>query len=211
MSQKFPSPSSLKQFYDRAARYYKWSTVFESAAKSSAIASLDISPGQKLLNIGLGTGAEQEVLSAGLAPGGTAFGIDFSSGMLHEASRNSGGRLCQADASDLPFAPGIFDRLYCAYVLDLVPDADIPTWLAGFRRVLKPGGKVVLLSLVEGVDRKSKLLVGTWKKLYSINPEICGGCRPLELMKFVTEAGFECIHRQIIVQLGLPSEVVVAV
>lgn len=211
MSQKTATPFSLQQFYDRVARYYAWSSIFESAAKSAAISSLDVSPGQKLLNIGLGTGAEQKVLCNALAPGGMAFGIDISSKMLQEASKIPGGHLCRADARDLPFDTGVFDRLYSAYVLDLVPDTEIPVWLSGFRRVLKPGGKVVLLSLVEGVDLTSRLLVNSWKKLYSLNPLICGGCRPLPLIKWVTEAGFECVHHRIIVQLGLPSELVVAV
>jgi len=69
----------------------------------------------------------------------------------------------------------------------------------------------VMLSLVEGVDLPSKMLVSAWKKLYEIDPRICGGCRPLELTRLATDAGFECIERRVIVQLGLPSEVVVAI
>ena len=205
------SRTSVQHFYDRAARFYDWFSAFESDAKNTAVECLDLAPGQKLLNVGSGTGREQHDFLKCLMPGGSVIGIDLSFKMLQVATVSSKGFLCQGDARDLPFSAAFFDRIYCAYVLDLVLDEDIPAWLAGFRRVLKPGGKMVMLSLVEGVDRPSKMLVSAWKKLYTIDPRICGGCRPLELSRWTAEAGFKCIERRVIIQLGLPSEVVVAI
>jgi demethylmenaquinone methyltransferase/2-methoxy-6-polyprenyl-1,4-benzoquinol methylase len=210
-SSKPLSRNSIQHFYDRAAGFYRWFSIFESEAKNTAVENLDLAPGQKLLNVGLGTGSEQQDFLKCLLPGGTVIGIDLSFRMLQVASLTSKGFLCQGDARDLPLSTGVFDRIYCAFVLDLVLDADLPAWLAGFRRVLKPGGRIVMLSLVEGVNLPSKILVSAWKQLYRIDPRICGGCRPLELTRWAASAGFECIERRVIVQLGLPSEVVVAV
>lgn len=204
------SRESIQQFYDRAARLYNWFSFFESKAKKSAMERLELVPGLKLLNVGLGPGSEQQEFMKCLYPGGAVIGIDLSFKMLQVASASSKGLLCQGDARLLPFSSAVIDRIYCAFVLDLAMEKEIPVWLAGFRRVLKPGGRMVLLSLVEGVDLPSKMLVNAWKKVYEIDPQICGGCRPLELTRWVTDAGFECIERRVIVQLGLPSEVVVA-
>jgi ubiquinone/menaquinone biosynthesis C-methylase UbiE len=135
---------------------------------------------------------------------GSIYPSDATGGIFNERI------LCQGDARNLPLSNAVFDRIYCAFVLDLV-NGDLPAWLAGFRRVLKPGGRIVLLSLIEGVNLPSKMLVSAWKQFYRIDPRICGGCRPLELSRWTADAGFECIERKIIVQLGLPSEVVVAI
>jgi len=205
------SRASIQQFYDRAAGFYNWFSFFESKAKKSAMERLELAPGLKLLNVGLGTGREQTDFMKCLYPGGAVIGSDLSFKMLRVASATSKGFLCQGDARILPFSSAVFDRIYCAFVLDMVMEDEIPAWLAGFRRVLKPGGRMVLLSLVEGVDLPSKILVNAWKKLYEIDPRICGGCRPLELTRWVADAGFECIERRIIVQLGLPSEMVVGI
>lgn len=205
------SRASVQQFYDRAAGFYNWFSIFESKAKKSAMERLELAPGLKMLNVGLGTGSEQQDFMKCLHPGGAVIGIDLSFKMLRVASATSKGLLIQGDARILPFSSAVFDCIFCAFVLDLVMDDEIPAWLAGFRRVLKPGGRIVLLSLVEGVDLPSKILVNAWKKVYKIDPRICGGCRPLELTPLVTDAGFECIERRVIVQLGLPSEMVVAI
>jgi ubiquinone/menaquinone biosynthesis C-methylase UbiE len=111
----------------------------------------------------------------------------------------------------LPFAAASFDGLLCSYVLDLIPIREIPDWLAGFRRVLKPGGRIVLVSLTEGVNGISKTFVSLWKLAYAISPIICAGCRPLRLEELVQQAGFNQIDWHVIVQLGVPSQVIAAV
>jgi ubiquinone/menaquinone biosynthesis C-methylase UbiE len=118
--------------------------------------------------------------------------------------------VCQADARRLPFARGRFDRLYTAYVLDLLPLAALPELLANFYHLLKPGGRAVLLALTEGVNLPSRALVAAWKLAYAISPLACGGCRPLQLTDVVKQAGFDPVEREVVVQLGLPSEIIVA-
>ena len=105
---------------------------------------------------------------------------------------------------------GSFDRLLCTYVLDLLGTAVLPQVLAEFHRVLQPGGKLVLVSLTEGTDVPSKLIIGLWKAAYKVHPLTCGGCRPLRLQTLVQQAGFSILQREVIVQLGMPSEVVLA-
>lgn len=79
-----------------------------------------------------------------------------------------------------------------------------------FKRVLRTGGRVVLVSLTEGVSPLSRLFVGAWKTLYRLDPLLLGGCRPLRLSPWLEHAGFEIEADDVVVQLAVPSEVVAA-
>jgi len=204
------SQNSTRRLYDSIARGYDWFSFYEARAKRRALDCLDLQPGQRVLNVGLGTGKEHQLIQAAVTPGGLVCGVDISPRMLALAHKRSGAPLCLADGCRLPFAGQAFDRLYCAYVLDLVAMAELPTWLAGFRRALEPGGRMVLLSLTEGVDPASRAFVWLWKLAYMASPIACGGCRPLQLTELAQGAGFRSLESQVIVQFGVPSEVLVA-
>ncbi len=53
--------------------------------------------------------------------------------------------------------------------------------------------------------------MAAWKMIYKVSPQVCGGCRPVQLGDRVREAGFSRVKREVVVQLGVPSEVVVAI
>ena len=120
-------------------------------------------------------------------------------------------RISRAPTRALPWANASFDRLFSAYLLDLLPTDDLPAQLAEFRRVLRPGGWLALVSLSEGISTSSRLLIGAWRLAYRVSPLLCGGCRPLRLAELARAAGFEIIAREVVVQLDVPSEVLVAV
>ncbi|MGE5222809.1 MAG: ubiquinone biosynthesis protein UbiE, partial [Omnitrophica WOR_2 bacterium] len=88
--------------------------------------------------------------------------------------------------------------------------AELPGILSEFRRVLKDDGRVVLVALTEGVNFPSRLLMATWKALYKISPVACAGCRPLQLSALFKKAGFNQVQREVVVQLAMPSEIILA-
>lgn len=143
-------------------------------------------------------------------PGGMAVALDISPTMLAMARRRTGAPVCEADARTLPFADAGFDRLISTYLLDLLPYGDIPTVLREFRRVLVPDGRIVLVTLTKGIDIPSRLFVAVWEAAYRVNPVLCGGCRPLRLKEVVMAAGFRDVQREVVVQFGVPSEVLTA-
>jgi len=200
----------IVRFYDRLGRRYDWFSFYEGRAKELARTWLTLRPGLRLLNVGVGTGKEHAQLQEALAPIGFIMGVDLSSVMVSLAKERSQGPHLQADARALPIAAECFDRIYCAYVLDLLPTASLLNVLAGFRRVLKRGGQAVILSLTEGIDLPSRTLVAAWKKIYALNPLACGGCRPLQLVELAEAAGFTILKRQVVVQLAVPSELILA-
>lgn len=111
-----------------------------------AIQRMNIQPGERVLEVGVGTG-----INLSLYPKHCAVtGIDFSSSMLEKGRervlrkdiRNV--RLLQMDAADLKFADDSFDIVYAPYLISVVPD---PVRVAReMRRVCRPGGRVIVLN-----------------------------------------------------------------
>lgn len=100
-----------------------------------------------ILDVATGTGDVAFELRR-QAPGARITGLDFSEGMLELArvkgSRNGAGvEFVSGDAQELPFADGSFDLVTIAYGLRNLADPD--RGLAEFHRVLRPGGRLVVL------------------------------------------------------------------
>jgi demethylmenaquinone methyltransferase/2-methoxy-6-polyprenyl-1,4-benzoquinol methylase len=204
------STAEARRYYDRLGAGHDWAEYFEGRAKTGGLILLELAPAQSVLNVGVGSGKEHAQLQAAVAPGGLAVGLDLSRVMLNLTQARTGAPLCEADARQLPFLTASFDRLLAAYVLDLIPARDLTGLLIEFRRVLKPDGRLVLVSLTEGVTWPSRGLVALWKMIYRVSPVVCGGCRPVQLAGQLYEAGFSQVERAVVVQLGVPSEVIAA-
>ena len=208
------STDDARCFYDRLGAGHDLGQRFERAAKARGLQRLALQPGLHVLNVGLGTGKEQAQIQAAVAPGGVAHGVDLSRTMLH-LSRDRvappGNRaLCEADGRRLPFPAAAFDRTFSSYVLDLIPAGDIPHMLSEMRRVLRPDGRLVLVSLTEGTTLPSRVLVAAWKGFYRLSPYALGGCWPVRLTYPLLLVGFSAVEREVVVQWGMPSEVLVA-
>jgi demethylmenaquinone methyltransferase/2-methoxy-6-polyprenyl-1,4-benzoquinol methylase len=118
--------------------------------------------------------------------------------------------LREADARSLPFSNDSFDILYNSYMLDLIPSVDMPMVLGEFRRVLKPGGRLVLVSLTKENPEGSSL----WEQAYQVLPStletyVFGGCRPVLMRELVERQGFCNVSREFVRQL-MPTEIVTA-
>jgi len=204
------STDAARRYYDFWGSRYDWLGFVESRAKSRLLELLELSPGMRLLNVGLGAGQDHKEIAARLGNAEQAFGVDLSLGMLRSAKQRTGSPLCQANGSQLPFAGSSFDRLYAAYVLDLISTDAIPAWLQTFQRILRPGGRLALSCLTEGVTATSRSFVSLWKLAYAVSPLACGGCRPLRLEGPLEQAGFRILHCEVIIQLGIPSQILCA-
>jgi ubiquinone/menaquinone biosynthesis C-methylase UbiE len=103
--------------------------------------TLDVGPGTRLLEVGVGTGRNMKAL----APhSDVVVGADISPGMMREARAGVGGgvQLLLSDLGEgLPFRDGEFDRVLCLRVLKYIPNW--PFALGELARVLKPGGKLI--------------------------------------------------------------------
>jgi len=111
------------------------------------IATLEPRPGERILEVGPGTGHYTLQIAERLAPGGRLDAYDLQPEMLAVVERRARERgiegiVCrQGDARSLPYEDGSFDAAFLVTVLGEVPDQDAA--LREIARVLKPGGRVV--------------------------------------------------------------------
>ncbi len=102
-----------------------------------------LGPGAFVLDAGCGPARDTTLLRA---RGLRAYGLDLSAEML-AAGRVAG--VIRGDLRALPLADHAMAAVWCHAALLHVPRADVPDVLAGFARVLRPGG-VLLLAVAEG-------------------------------------------------------------
>jgi phosphatidylethanolamine/phosphatidyl-N-methylethanolamine N-methyltransferase len=116
------------------------------AGRLRAIQRMAIRPGDRVLEVGVGTG-----INAGLYPRDCIVtGIDLSASMLEKARERVARkdivnmRLLEMDAADLRFADGAFDIVYAPYLISVVPDPITVAREMG--RVCRRGGRIIFLN-----------------------------------------------------------------
>ena len=111
------------------------------------------------------------------------------------------------DCRHLPFDDAAFDILINQYMFDIFPVEDFRPILLEFKRVLKDGGKIVLVNMT----KREKWLNQIYEEIYKLKPPLLAGCRGIRIQPFLEATGFGEIQRTFVSQLGFPSEVVRAV
>jgi demethylmenaquinone methyltransferase/2-methoxy-6-polyprenyl-1,4-benzoquinol methylase len=161
MPDALPPHPPLPQYYGEATRREQFvRTIFDDTAEwyDSIIAMLSFGSGNryrgmallragltaetKLLDVASGTGV---VARAARKTTNSVIGLDPSIGMLAAGRRKERFQQVQARAESLPFADASFDLLTVGYALRHF--ADLRATFAEYRRVLRPGGKVLILEI----------------------------------------------------------------
>lgn len=113
-----------------------------------ALELLDLSPGERVLELGCGTGVFLPALASAVGPSGEVIGLDHNPGFLEESRERVDAAgyaavvtLVEADAMQLPFPSASFDAVHVERVLMHLEDPDAA--LREVCRVLKPGGRFV--------------------------------------------------------------------
>jgi ubiquinone/menaquinone biosynthesis C-methylase UbiE len=202
----------VPEVYARIAPIYDlWARLTETVARDRCLELAAIRDGEDVLEVAVGTGlAFAKILEAN--PSGRNEGIDLAPAMLMRAERRAArtGLDCYhlrvGDAYDLPFAGDSFDVVLNNYMFDLIPERDFLAVLEEFKRVLRPGGRLVTINMAQGKHWYDRV----WGHLYRISPALLGGCRPISLLPALRQCGLRVTANEHISQNTFPSEVVVA-
>jgi demethylmenaquinone methyltransferase/2-methoxy-6-polyprenyl-1,4-benzoquinol methylase len=218
MNQTSAHHESNRAFYDRISRAYDLiADASERQARLTGLHAIDLKKGERVLEIGFGTGNEILDLAALVGPTGKVCGIDISSGMLAVAQRkleqkptDTPVELRQGDARQLPYGDGSFDAVYGSFTLELFPEEDLPGVLAEARRVLRVGGRLGIVSMAKvKPGEKPSFLENVYVWMHRHFPHIVD-CRPIDVASLVTSAGFH-VDRQIDLTIwSMPVAAVVA-
>lgn len=135
--------------FDRVARFYDLLNGIMSAglhhawrARAADIAA--VGPGDRVLDVAAGTGDFTIELSGRVEPDGEVIGVDLSENMLELAREKAPGiRFERQSALDLPYADGEFAAATVGFAARNF--SDLRRGLAEMRRVVRPGGRVVVL------------------------------------------------------------------
>lgn len=95
--------------------------------------------GRRVLDVACGSGFGLDMLRAA---GGWPLGVDYDAHTLREIQRERASELVVADATRLPLASAALDTVVSFETIEHVPDA--PALVRELRRVLKPGGRLIL-------------------------------------------------------------------
>ncbi len=200
--------------YDRLSRWYDRLAGSEWRSTERGLRALDVHQGERVLEIGPGPGRALQVLAESVGPNGQAWGVDLSAGMLREARGRLAragliGRvqLIQGDGVHLPVAGSTLNAVFLAFTLELFDPAEIPLVLGECKRVLRPGGRIGVVSLAK--EERANTMVRLYEWAHRRWPRLVD-CRPIAVRPALEEAGFRVVGEAERGMWGLPVVMVVA-
>ena len=118
----------LAPFYDFFDRCLSQPIAGLAALRDQTVARLELQPGDRVLDIGCGTGLNRGRLVDAVGPTGRVVGLDYSAGMLRQArarvlrERWENVELLRGDAAELKGVPAPFDAALSTWALGIVED-----------------------------------------------------------------------------------------
>jgi len=209
------SKAQAQATYDRLSRWYDvLAGSSEKRLIDAGLLRLAVHDGDKVLEIGCGTGHAILVLARAAGDSGRVYGLDISAGMLRVAQQGVNraglsGRvdLHQGDAAQLPFDDASLDAIFSSFTLELFDTPDIPVVLGECRRVLRDGGRLCIVAMSRAGKRGLMLRLYEWA--HDRFPRYVD-CRPIYAQAAVQAAGFRLVDGIVKSTWGLPVEIVVA-
>jgi demethylmenaquinone methyltransferase/2-methoxy-6-polyprenyl-1,4-benzoquinol methylase len=162
----------VRAMFDRIAGVYDLLNGAMTAGlhhrwRARAVDLARVSPGSRVLDVATGTGDLALELARRVAPGGEVVGADFAEGMLDraraKAERHPGAvrpRFEWADATALPYPDDSFDAATVGFGVRNFED--LPRGLAEMARVVRPGGRVVVLEITTPIRPPLSLFYRLW-------------------------------------------------
>ena len=214
-----------RRMFDASARNYDRVDRLLALGSGSryrrlALLRAGLAPGMRMLDVAVGTGLVAREAVAVVGDRGRVVGVDPSAGMLAQSDAH-GVSLARGCAEALPFEARSFDFLSMGFALRHL--ADLRTAFREFHRVLRPGGKLLMLEITRPEGRIAAAALKAYlhglvpaltrlvtrsadtSALYRYYWDTIEACVPPEgILAAMTSAGFAGASRR--VQLGVFSE-----
>lgn len=156
--------------YDRWARHQRLFRLLATVAfagregelRSRSVGALRLNAGERVLDLACGPGVNVDRLAFPVGDDGEVVCVDYSAGMVGRARRRIERRdddratVVRGNAGSLPFRDGSFDAAYSSLSVSAMPNAEDA--LRETYRVLRPGGRVVVLDAQPYQDGPGRLL-----------------------------------------------------
>jgi arsenite methyltransferase len=197
--------STTLQFDENASRRIEaiYTTPDVVEQRRTVLGALALQPGERAIDIGSGPGLLVCEMAVAVGEGGLVCGVDVSESMLALArarrppAEGAPVEYRVADAQTLPYDDASFDVAVCTQVYEYVED--VPGALLELRRVLRPGGRALVLdtdwdSIVWASSDQERMdrVLAAWEE-HLVHPHL-----PRTLTRLLRDAGLEVIDRQVV-------------
>ena len=207
------SETDAETYYSRLSSIYDLLAASEKKFINRGLELLKPLSGETILEIGFGTGHAQLIIGEAVKTGLSA-GVDLSEGMCREAQKKAAKAglsaavsLIRNNSLPLPFSNGVMDGVFSSFTLELFDTPQIPIVLKEFKRVLKPGGRLVVVSLSK--DQPLPWMGRLYEHLHTRYPRMLD-CRPIPVQSLISGGGFEIIQAQVFSMWGIPVSILLA-
>ena len=209
------SKAQAETTYDSLSRWYDaLAGGSEKRLIDAGLFNLAVRDGERVLEIGFGTGHAILALARSVGDSGRVYGLDISAGMLRVAQERANraglsGRvdLRRGDAAQPPFNDGSLDAIFSSFTLELFDTPDIPVILGECRRVLRDDGRLCVVAMSR--TGKPGLMLKLYEWAHDRFPRYVD-CRPIYAQAAVQQAGFHLIDTTVKPMWGLPVEIILA-
>jgi demethylmenaquinone methyltransferase/2-methoxy-6-polyprenyl-1,4-benzoquinol methylase len=184
--------------FDAAAPHYDWICRVMSLGsgqlyRRQALLRAGLRPGQRVLDVATGTGLVARAALEVVGQTSSVVGVDPSAGMLEESRRGLPVSLIRGRGEALPVRDREFDLVSMGYALRHVPE--LAATFREYHRVLKPGGRVVLLEISRPRSAAALALARFYlKKVVPLVTRLGTGSRPAaHLMEYYWDTIEHCV------------------
>lgn len=216
----------VRELFDESAPWYEWAIRFLSLGSGTryrrqVLERAGVKAGDRVLDIATGTGVVARAAASLTGDPESVVGLDPSIGMLLAGREKARLTNVQAASERLPFRDASFDVISIGYALRHF--ADLEHVFRECRRVLRPGGKLLILEITAPESRAARIFLGgymgvlmpaaaailtlrtrvaTMLRYYWITTRDC--VRPEVILRAIGDSGFRDAQRS--VDLGIFSE-----
>ncbi|MCC6568861.1 MAG: methyltransferase domain-containing protein [Anaerolineales bacterium] len=208
------SKEDARASYNKLSRWYDVvAGGTEKKYRDWGLEKLSAKPGEKILEIGFGTGHCLVSLARAVGPDGRVTGVDISDGMLAIArerlqTEGLGERvdLRLGDAANLDFVEaGSLDGVFMSFTLELFDNPEIPRVLQECRRILRSGGRLAVVSMTKTNPPGIPVRIYEW--FHHVMPNYAD-CRPIFARQSMEDSGFKIEDASVSSMWGLPVQIV---